>query len=152
MTLLELYFSGRNLWWGRKAPRSTKKWRKGDPAEWIILPPADAKFLGRHELQSIHVRPGKLKGEIRDEIDGEIIFREFYFEGGDLVAVREYGWAVDFFLPSNAMVRWRNEIDATKVPFQRCEQVKAYTLQDTELMRIAEWIYQIAARDGEGCR
>ena len=147
MALLELYFAIRDLFWELRAPRVARKWRKSEPEEFLIIPAEEERFFGRQELQSISVRPGdKLKAVIRDEVEGQNIFREFYFEGGRVVAVREYGWVVDCSLPRRAMVRWRNEVDATQTPFRRHEQTRYYTLQDSEIAKISEEIHQVATR------
>ena len=145
MHLLDPYFFIRDCFWWLRAPKATRKWKGKAPREYLISPePPEDRFKG-HELQKIHVRStGEMKGVVRTETEGHIIFREFYFEGGDLVAVREYGWAVDFFLPRRAMVRWRNEIDATTLPFRRRGRTKYLSMGDSEIEEVASKLIEIA--------
>lgn len=147
MHLLDLYFFLRDCIWALRAPKASRKWRRLVHREYVIVPKSDETDLEGHELQSISVRPtGEFLGEVRTESEGHIVCREFYFEGDGLVAVREYGWAVDVFLPRRAMVRWRTEIDTVSIPFRRRGRTHYFCLSDSEIERIAEKICEVVRK------
>jgi len=145
MHLLDPYFFLRDCIWWLRVPKAAQKWKVTAPGEYLIVPESSKNRFKGHEFQAIYVRStGEMKGVIRTETEGHIIFREFYFEGGNLVAVREYGWVVDFFLPKRAMVRWRNEIDTTTSPFQRRGRTKYLSMSESEIEQVADKLIEIA--------
>lgn len=145
MHLLDPYFLVRDGFWWLRSPKASRKWKAKASREFLIIPKAPENWFNGHELQKIHVRStGEMKGVVRSESEGHTIFREFYFESGNLVAVREYGWEVDFFLPKRAMVRWRNEIDTTSSPFRRKGRTKYFSMGDSDLEQVASTLIEIA--------
>ncbi len=153
MHLLDPYFFIRDCVWWLRSPKASRKWRGTPSREYLVIPEPNENKHGLHEIQSINVRPtGESKGVVRTESDGHIVFREFYFQEDRLVAVREYGWVVDFFLPRRAMVRWRNEVDTSTTPYRRRGRTKYFALDDSEIQHLAATLRRIALKHNEANR
>lgn len=144
MHLLDPYFVIRDCLWWLRSPKASRKWKADASGEYLIVAEGSERDFRGHELQKVFAKPtGEMKGIVRSETEDHTIFREFYFENGELAAVREYGWVVDFFLPKRAMVRWRNEIDTTSSPFKRRGRTKYFSMSDAEIEQVASRLIEI---------